>query len=143
MRFIRRLFNKKVMPSYAKITGYKKVYIKKLNTKSVYTDDRRYYYEPIVAVLEIPRGEKRFQELRWRKRDGWKCRAASAKVLRFETYEGLQIDGVEVVSGHDKNFVYKAGEIVRPRGKFFAPADFGTCASGIHFFMRREDAIGY
>jgi hypothetical protein len=62
---------------------------------------------------------------------GRKCRAEFAVVL-----EG------EGVSRHDVGFVYRVGETVRPREPFDENR-WDECASGIHFFLTREEAEDY
>ena len=60
-----------------------------------------------------------------------KCRAEYAIVL-----EG------EGVSQHDSNFTYKVGETIRPTEPFCEDR-WQECASGIHFFLTREEAENY
>ena len=64
---------------------------------------------------------------------GRKCRAASARVV--EMPEG----GVIGTSTHDASFTYQLGQVVEPAQPF---DDDWTqdCASGIHFYITREEA---
>ena len=67
-----------------------------------------------------------------------KCRTNRAKVVSID---GDKTTGLKVESNHDANFVYEVGKIVEVK-------DFNLmynveCASGIHFFMNREDAEQY
>ncbi len=66
---------------------------------------------------------------------GRKCRAESAEVL--------EIFGAKIgISGYNPDFIYRAGEIVKPLEKF--DNDFqNECASGIHFFITRVEAENY
>ena len=93
-----------------------------------------------IAVLSIPANAQRNQD----EDDDYKCRASEAKVLRIEHLDGKKMvlkKGVVAKSGYDPKFAYKVGTTVRPKEEF----DTGSyaCASGIHFFMRREDAVNY
>jgi len=66
---------------------------------------------------------------------GRKCRAARAVVL--------EIVGAEIAfSRHDARFVYRVGETVEPYNTF-DPDRWSECASGIHFFLTREEAEAY
>jgi len=65
----------------------------------------------------------------------YKCRCSEALVLEIE--DGLK----EIVSDHDKNFIYKVGEIVKADD--FNPDRWVECGKGIHFFMNKQNAINY
>ena len=126
------------------LTGYKKVYTK---------DGRS-----VVLTLEIPRGAsihrvdspKHPDFCSSGNRD--KLRASSAKVISAQIYFW---DGVTHTykpeeektrkrifrSIHHEKFLYKIGEIARPT-KPFCHKDL-VCASGIHFFLTKYDAIHY
>jgi hypothetical protein len=78
-----------------------------------------------ICKLKIPADAKRSNSA------GRKCRAEFAVVL-----EG------EGVSQHDGTFTYKVGETVRSR-KPFDDNRWEECASGIHFFLTREEANAY
>jgi hypothetical protein len=79
----------------------------------------------IICKLKIPADAKRSNAT------GRKCRAEYAIVL-----EG------EGVSCHDDTFEYKVGDTVRPI-KPFCEDRWEECASGIHFFLTREEAEAY
>jgi hypothetical protein len=76
----------------------------------------------VICKLLIPAAAKRSNAT------GRKCRAEYAVVL-----EG------EGVSEHDSSFKYKVGQTVRPT-KPFDENRFLECASGIHFFITRQEA---
>jgi hypothetical protein len=78
-----------------------------------------------ICKLKIPADAKRSNST------GRKCRAEYAIVL-----EG------EGVSEHDWTFTYKVGETVSPT-KPFCEDRWEECASGIHFFLTREEAEAY
>ena len=83
----------------------------------------------VLCKLLIPDGAKRFNAA------GRKCRAERATVLELE--------GAEVgYSGHDITFEYRVGRIVTPREPFDEDR-WNECASGIHFFITREEAEAY
>lgn len=73
---------------------------------------------------------------------GAKCRASTAKVLRIETLEGTALQNEVGISDHDRSFCYVPGETIQPR-KPFSNKQSGCCASGIHFFFDRNDAVSY
>ena len=69
-----------------------------------------------------------------------KCRCDKAKVLEIEDIvTGEKINSV--ASSHDSNFIYEVGKIVKVDN--FNEDRWNECASGIHFFMNRENAINY
>jgi hypothetical protein len=78
-----------------------------------------------ICKLKIPADAKRSNST------GRKCRAEYAIVL-----EG------EGVSEHDWTFTYKVGETVSPT-KPFCEDRWEECASGIHFFLTKEEAEAY
>ena len=69
-----------------------------------------------------------------------KCRCSKAKVLSI-TNIGNTEEYNEVISFHDKSFVYKVGEIVEV--KDFDENRWNECSTGIHFFLTREEAVKY
>lgn len=83
----------------------------------------------VVVKLRITPKAKRSNAL------GRKCRASEAEVLK--------IIGAKVAySKHDADFEYEVGKTVKPRKKW-DPNRFEECASGIHFFLTREEAEAY
>lgn len=76
--------------------------------------------------------------------DNRKCRASRAKVLGFYPYRGQkELVGQfgSIRSKHDPRFCYFKGRVVKPTGKF-DDSPF-VCSSGIHFFVKRSDAVAY
>ena len=69
-----------------------------------------------------------------------KCRCSKAKVLSITNIENTE-EYNEVVSFHDKSFVYRVGEIVEV--KDFDENRWNECSTGIHFFLTREEAVKY
>ena len=76
----------------------------------------------VICTLRIPADALRSNST------GRKCRASYAIVV-----EG------EGVSSHDSSFIYRVGETVRPCEPFDENR-WEECASGIHFFITREEA---
>ena len=69
-----------------------------------------------------------------------KCRCSKAKVLDIENIEtGEKIK--EVRSNYDEKFVYKVEEIVEVNN--FNENRWIECASGIHFFVNKQNALDY
>lgn len=67
-----------------------------------------------------------------------KCRATRAKVVKITTLRGTtKLE--KAVSFNDCEFEYVKGRTVRPREVFCRYET--TCASGIHFFFKKSDAI--
>ena len=80
-----------------------------------------------VAELRIPREARRSNAT------GRKCRAEYAVVVSLP-------DGCEVGhSLHDGTFEYRVGETVQPREPWCEDR-WQECASGIHFYITREEA---
>lgn len=69
-----------------------------------------------------------------------KCRASKAKVLEISDIERKHFFG-EARSNYDSEFVYRVGEMVEVSD--FNNNRWEECASGIHHFMTREEAIVY
>lgn len=73
-----------------------------------------------------------------------KCRAESAKVLSITRIDnGRRLPKSTLAhSDWDYTFTYRVGETVRPRFPFNKDPNV-TCASGIHFFTTRKEAVNY
>ncbi len=90
-----------------------------------------------IIELEIPADAKRSNG------SGRKCRASKARVVSITDLEGNPIDGSECVySDYDDSFTYSNGVTVEPTEPFCEDR-WNECASGIHFFMTREEAVDY
>ena len=72
---------------------------------------------------------------------GRKCRCSEARVLAIENTDGSTANVAEVHSQHDRDFVYRVGEIVRVDN--FDKDRRKECAPGIHFFITRREAVDY
>ncbi len=71
---------------------------------------------------------------------GRKCRASKAVVVAVYDKDGNEIDSA--VSKYYNTFVYRTGETVEPVNGF-DDNRWNECASGIHFFITREEAENY
>jgi len=74
---------------------------------------------------------------------GRKCRADKAVVLEIQNLDGTKADKDVAYSAYkNQDFAYKIGETVFPE-KPFEDDRWKECASGIHFFINREEAVNY
>lgn len=91
----------------------------------------------MIVKLEIPEDAKRSSAT------GQKCRASKAIVLEMQDIEGNKIDSKAYSTyENEKDFEYIVGETVEPR-KPFNENRYEECASGIHFFIDRQEAVDY
>lgn len=70
-----------------------------------------------------------------------KCRCDKAQVLEIQNLDGTTADVTEVRSSYDKNFIYKVGKTVSVDN--FDENRWNECSTGIHFFINRQEAVGY
>lgn len=89
----------------------------------------------LIVKLEIPEDARRSSAT------GRKCRCDKAKVLAIENINGTPSDCNTAVSIYDKSFTYVVGEIVEVPD--FCEDRWNECASGIHFFINRQEAVNY
>jgi len=68
-----------------------------------------------------------------------KCRASEAKVIAIYSGDKKVNEGY---SKYENDFIYKVGEKVNPT-KPFDTNRWNECASGIHFFVTRQEAEEY
>ena len=95
--------------------------------------------EVVIVKLLIPKDAKRSSGT------GRKCRADKAKVLEFQSLDGTKLNGKQkscIVSWWNGRFTYNIGKIVKPEEPF-CENRYEECASGIHFFMNREEAVRF
>lgn len=69
-----------------------------------------------------------------------KCRCDKAKVLSITSTDG-STNYEEAISDYDDTFIYRVGEIVKVDN--FDEDRWKVCATGIHFFITRDEAIKY
>ena len=90
----------------------------------------------VIVKLKIPADAKRSSAT------NSKCRASKAKVLDIQALGGEKLTGVIPHSINDPSFTYVPGETVRPKEPFCKDR-YKECASGIHFFVDRQEAVDY
>ena len=105
-----------------------------------------------IAVLEIPEDARRITTCHpegiykptGRTTFTFKCRSDKAKVLRIESIDESKTYDYgfsKYQRGSDSQCLYKPGEMVYA-DEFDSDTE-NDCSHGIHFFMRREDAVNY
>lgn len=72
---------------------------------------------------------------------GRKCRCDKAKVLSITNVDGTDAKVDKIASSYNSDFIYMIGEIVEEPN--FCEDRFNECASGIHFFINRQEAVYY
>ena len=89
-----------------------------------------------IVKLKIPSDAKRSSAT------GRKCRTNKAIVLEIQHFDGSKVaDRQLVASDYDKNFIYEVGGTIKVEN--FDDNRWHECASGIHFFITREEAVQY
>ena len=73
---------------------------------------------------------------------GRKCRASKAVVLEIQDMGGNPAGIYEARSCMHPEFIYRVGDTVAPEKPFCADR-WEECASGIHFFITRDEAIRF
>ena len=99
----------------------------------------------VVVKLEIPADAKRVSY--GGNVPDVKCRASKAKVLSIRSVERSKkthrtVAFKEASSMFNDSFAYRVGEVVRPAHRF-CDSLLEECASGIHHFMTKREAIDY
>lgn len=123
-------------PSEGSFIGWKKCLVR---SKNIDADEQYSSYE-VILKLQIEEDAKRSNAF------GRKCRCSKARVIgvyNLLTGQPKQIDYERFVicSCFDNNFIYKPNEIVEVPD--FDENRWIECASGIHFFMTKNEAIEY
>jgi len=90
----------------------------------------------LIVKLQIPEDAKRCSAT------GRKCRCDKALVLEIQNIDGTKADIDTAHSTYDNHFAYRVGETVEPESPFDEDR-WNECASGIHFFINREEAVYY
>ena len=91
--------------------------------------------ECLIVKLLIPEDAKRSSAT------GRKCRCDKAIVLEVQDVDGNEVDK-PAYSTYTLTFKYVKGETVIPKEPFEEDR-FKECASGIHFFITRQEAVYY
>ena len=92
----------------------------------------------LIVKLYIPEDAKRCSAT------GRKCRCDKAIVLEIQNIDGAKADVDIAYSAYKKimRFAYRIGETVVPEEPFDNDR-WNECASGIHFFINRQEAVDY
>ena len=88
-----------------------------------------------IVKLEIPTDAKRSSGI------SNKCRCNKAKVLEIQNIDGTVADIDKVYSYFNMDFEYKVNEIVKSDS--FDDNFWNECGHGIHFFMKRDEAVNW
>ena len=72
---------------------------------------------------------------------GRKCRCSKAKVLSITNIDGTESNINSARSLWDPDFVYSVGETIEVSN--FDTNRWNECASGIHFFITRQEAVDF
>ena len=114
-----------ILPDEGDIIGWKKAYA-----------DGTMLPKPVIVKLLIPSDAQRSNAT------GRKCRASKARVLDLQDKQGNSLPpDTTAYSGHDPDFTYRKGETVHVED--FDTNRWDECATGIHFFITRIEAIEY
>lgn len=128
-------------PDTGSFIGWKKCYI---NVESVEAEDysdglilepHARHNERVIVKLLIPEDAKRSSGF------SRKCRCDKAVVLEIQTLDGYPLDdNIVAFSQYDPSFMYVKGETVVSKAPFCEDR-FEECASGIHFYINRQEAV--
>ena len=110
-----------ILPDEGDVIGWKKAVDEDLN--------------PVIVKLLIPADAQRSNAT------GRKCRASKTKVLDIQNLDGESLDGITVHSTYDTSFTYRKGKTVEVDN--FDTDRWNECATGIHFYITRWEAVNY
>ena len=114
-----------ILPEEGDIIGWKKAWT-----------DNEMPPTPVIVKLLIPADAQRSNAT------GRKCRASTARVLDLQDKQGNSLPpDTTAYSGYDTDFTYKKGETVHVED--FDTNRWNECATGIHFFITRIEAVEY
>lgn len=114
-----------ILPDEGDIIGWKKAWT-----------DNEMPPTPVIVKLLIPADAQRSNAT------GRKCRASTARVLDLQDKQGNSLPpDTTAYSGYDTDFTYKKGETVHVEN--FGTNRWNECATGIHFFITRIEAVEY
>ena len=114
-----------ILPDEGDIIGWKKAWT-----------DNEMPPTPVIVKLLIPADAQRSNAT------GRKCRASTARVLDLQDKQGNSLPpDTTAYSGYDTDFTYKKGETVHVEN--FDTNRWNECATGIHFFITRIEAVEY
>ena len=70
-----------------------------------------------------------------------KCRCSKAEVIAIYNLDGTEEGETTCHSDYDNSFIYEVGKTVEVTD--FSEDRWDECATGIHFFINRQEAINY
>lgn len=112
-------------PETGSFIGYKKAYYRDGRTSA-----------PLIITLRVEEDALRSSATTR------KCRCSKATILCAESLSGAPISKcIDITSGHDGEFVYHVGDTIEIPN--FETDRWIECAPGFHFFITKQEAIGY
>lgn len=114
-----------ILPDEGDIIGWKKAWT-----------DGTMLPKSVIVKLLIPADAQRSNAT------GRKCRASTARVLDLQDKQGNSLPSdTTAYSSYDPDFTYKKGETIHVED--FDTNRWKECATGIHFFITRIEAVEY
>ena len=89
----------------------------------------------VIVKLHIPSDAKRSSATTR------KCRCSKAEVIAIYNLDGTEAGETTCHSDYDNSFIYEVGKTVEVTN--FSEDRWDECATGIHFFINRQEAIDY
>ena len=115
-----------ILPDEGDIIGWKKAYVDSAIDSAT----------PVIVKLLIPADAQRSNAT------GRKCRASTARVLDLQDKQGNSLPpDTTAYSSRDPDFTYQKGATVHVED--FDTNRWNECATGIHFFITRAEAVAY
>ena len=91
--------------------------------------------DKVIVKLRIPSDAKRSSATTR------KCRCSKAEVIAIYNLDGTEAGETTCHSDYDNSFIYEVGKTVEVTN--FSEDRWDECATGIHFFINRQEAIDY
>ena len=91
--------------------------------------------DKVIVKLHIPFDAKRSSSTTR------KCRCSKAEVIAIYNLDGTEAGETTCHSVYDNSFIYEVGKTVEVTN--FSEDRWDECATGIHFFISRQEAIDY
>ena len=91
--------------------------------------------DKVIVKLRIPSDAKRSSATTR------KCRCSKAEVIAIYNLDGTEAGETTCHSDYDNSFIYEVGKTVEVTN--FSEDRWDECATGIHFFVNRQEAIDY
>ena len=91
--------------------------------------------DKVIVKLRIPSDAKRSSATTR------KCRCSKAEVIAIYNLDGTEAGETTCHSDYDNSFIYEVGKTVEVTN--FSEDRWDECATGIHFFINKQEAIDY